>query len=75
WCIGFLAGVGFANPKSNWPGDVTEILKDIVEITKLETEDVAGEDDENALMEVTEFLRSAVLLLRDELSVGNNTLH
>ncbi len=75
WCIGFLAGVGFANPKSNWPGDVNEILKDIVEFTKLETEDVAGEDDENGLMEVTEFLRSAVLLLRDELSVGNNTLH
>jgi len=75
WCIGFLAGVGFANSTSNWPGDANEILKDIIEFTKLETEVVAGEDDENALMEVTEYLRSAVLLLRDELSSGNNTLH
>lgn len=75
WCIGFLAGVGFANSSSNWPGDVNEILKDIIEFTKLETEEISSEDDENALMEVTEFLRSAVLLLRDELSTGNTTLH
>jgi uncharacterized protein YgfB (UPF0149 family) len=75
WCIGFLAGVGFANAASNWPGNANEILKDIVEFTKLETEEISSEDDENALMEVTEFLRSAVLLLRDELSTGNNTLH
>lgn len=75
WCIGFLAGVGFANPTSNWPGDAGEIVKDIIEFTKLESEDVSNEDDENAFVEVTEYLRSAVLLLRDELNTSNNTLH
>ncbi|MEQ1527707.1 MAG: UPF0149 family protein [Methylococcales bacterium] len=75
WCVGFLAGVGFGQPRSNWPGDVGEILKDIVEFTKLETEDVSGEEEESAFVEVSEYLRSAVMLLRDELNTGVKTLH
>ncbi len=68
WCRGFLFGAGAGSvAASNWPDDVREILKDITECTRLDTE-VEGEEDENALMEVTEFLRSAVLLLRAELS-------
>ncbi len=75
WCHGFLFGVGAVYSNQECSRDASEILKDIAEFTKLET-DAEGEEDENAFMEVTEYLRSAVLLLRDEL-VNNtrNTLH
>lgn len=75
WCEGFLFGVGSAYISSGWPGDVPEILKDITEFTKLD-EEAEGEEDESAFMEVTEYLRSAVLLLRDELNINTDgTVH
>jgi uncharacterized protein len=75
WCEGFLFGVGSVYTSSGWPGDVTEILKDITEFTKLD-EEAEGEEDESAFMEVTEYLRSAVLLLRDELNINTDgTVH
>jgi uncharacterized protein len=77
WCQGFLFGVGAAYSASVWPGDVGEILKDIMEFTKLDAE-AEDEEDESAFMEITEYLRSAVLLLRDELSSsanGADTVH
>jgi uncharacterized protein len=68
WCRGFLFGVGTGSDAApDWPDDVREILKDITEFTRLDSE-AEGEEDENALMEITEYLRSAVLLLRAELS-------
>jgi uncharacterized protein len=70
WCRGFLFGVGSGTTASNWPKEVREILKDITEFTKLDA-NAEGEEDERALVEVTEYLRSAVLLLRDEL--GDNS--
>ena len=66
WCRGFLFGVGSSTVVSNWPKDVREILNDIAEFTKLDA-NVEGEEDERAFVEITEYLRSAVLLLRDEL--------
>ena len=66
WCRGFLFGVGSGTAASNWPKDVREILKDITEFTKLDA-NAEGEEDERAFVEITEYLRSAVLLLRDEL--------
>ena len=67
WCRGFLFGVGSVATAPSWPKEARDILKDIAEFTKLDT-DVEGEEDERAFVEVTEYLRSAVLLLRDELS-------
>lgn len=68
WCQGFLLGVGFTQASSDWSRETIEILKDIVEFTKLDTE-AAGEEDENDFMEITEYIRSAVLLLRSELNI------
>ncbi len=67
WCKGFLLGVGFANTATNFSVQTQEILKDVAEITKLDT-DIELEDDdaENDFMELTEYLRAAVLALRDE---------
>jgi hypothetical protein len=68
WCRGFLFGVGAgSDAASNWPKDAREILIDITEFTKLDV-NVEGEEDERAFVEITEYLRSAVFLLRDELS-------
>ncbi len=67
WCQGFLYGVGFVKTNADWPGDCGEIMRDIVEFTKLDT-DVSGDEDENALMEIHEYLRSAVLIVRDQMT-------
>jgi len=69
WCRGFLFGVGSAVSTSNWPKDAREILIDITEFTKLDV-NAEGEEDERAFVEITEYLRSAVLLLHNEL--GNS---
>lgn len=67
WCQGFLYGVGYMQSSAAWPGDSEEILQDIVEFTKMETETVT-EEDAFALMELHEYLRSAVLMIRDQLA-------
>ncbi len=67
WCQGYLFGVGYAKSTADWPGECGEIMRDIVEFTKLEAE-VFDEEDENALMEIHEYSRSAVLIVRDELA-------
>jgi uncharacterized protein YgfB (UPF0149 family) len=70
WCRGFLFGIGSGASGAKWPKEARDILKDIAEFTKLDA-NAGGEEDEQAFMEITEYLRSAVLLLRDEL--GNNS--
>jgi uncharacterized protein YgfB (UPF0149 family) len=71
WCRGFLLGISSRGTGSKLPKEAREILKDIAEFTKLDA-DVDGEEDERDLMEITEYLRSAVLLLRDELGGSND---
>ncbi|WP_428353282.1 UPF0149 family protein [Methyloprofundus sp.] len=79
WCQGFLFGMGRVQTNSEWPGEVDEVLKDMIEFTKLDT-DIAedeAEEAENDLVEIQEYLRAAVMLIRSELhpAVENNTVH
>lgn len=74
WCRGFLFGVGFSASQATWPGDSGEILKDFIEFTKLDTQAYA-EGDEQAFMEINEYCRAAVMLLRDDLRGSNHQLH
>lgn len=71
WCQGFLFGLGStsstSDPASNWPEDIREVVKDIAEFTRLET-DVEGEEAESDFMELTEYLRAAVIFLRTGLN-------
>lgn len=67
WCQGFLFGIGSMSQQGSYSRDAQDILKDITEFTKLDVNTEDDEEDEVALMELTEYLRSAVLLLRDEL--------
>ena len=69
WCKGFLFGIGFANKATKFSQQTQEILKDVAEITKLDAEiELEDEEAENDFMELTEYLRAAVLSLRDEFS-------
>ena len=68
WCEGFLYGVGSAQISPEFSADAREILKDIAEFTKLDTlTQNEDDDDEQALTEITEYLRIAVVMLRIEL--------
>ncbi|OQK16637.1 hypothetical protein AU255_01660 [Methyloprofundus sedimenti] len=79
WCQGFLFGMGRVQSNSEWPGEVDEVLKDIIEFTKLDTD--IDEDDieetENAFVEIQEYLRAAVMLIRSELNpvIEKSVLH
>ncbi len=69
WCDGFLFGIGYTRSSSEWPGETGEIIKDIVEFTKLDTQDQDElEGDDAALMEIQEYLRVAALTIRDQLN-------
>ncbi len=73
WCRGFLFGVGFssAQAQASWPGDSGEILKDFIEFTKLDTH-AYSEGDEQAFMEIHEYCRAAIMLLKDDLQGTNH---
>jgi len=73
WCRGFLYGLGLAYEEPNWTGEVGEIVKDIIEITKLDT-DVEGEENEASLTEIIEYVRSAVSLLHEEFNPGTKRI-
>lgn len=72
WCQGFLFGVGYAQTSGEWPGDSAEVMRDLIELTKIDS-DVDGEEDEDALIEVHEYLRAAVLTVRDQFAESKHT--
>ncbi|WP_411725248.1 UPF0149 family protein [Methyloglobulus sp.] len=77
WGQGFLFGLGSTSSSSgsasNWPEDIREVVKDIAEFTRLER-DAEGEEAENDFMELTEYLRAAVIFLRTGLNAGYDGL-
>lgn len=69
WCQGFLFGVGYAGKNSDWPGECTEILRDLMEIGRLDP-DGGGEADETAYAELSEYVRVGVQVIRSEFQSG-----
>jgi uncharacterized protein YgfB (UPF0149 family) len=69
WCQGFLYGFSSgAVPAAQWPQNVSEVLRDLTQISRVETDvGEAGEEDEQSYSEVVEFVRVGVQLLYDEL--------
>ncbi|GAB6140686.1 UPF0149 family protein [Methylosoma difficile] len=75
WCQGFLLGIGSAHLAKECSPEAREVLKDITEFTKLDT-DAEGAEDESAFVEVSEYLRAAVMLLKYEFyNDPDSTLH
>lgn len=68
WCRGFLGGFGLAvgGRDREWSDDGEEILRDLGTIAASELACGDGEEDEQSLMEVSEYVRVGVLLLHAE---------
>jgi len=85
WCQGFVYGLAAGGIKegADLPEDSQEIIKDILEISRAgyaiddEAEIAITEDDEEAFMEVSEYVRMGVLLVYEELQPlqSSQTLH
>lgn len=67
WCQGFLWGIGYSHSAADWSGETNGILKDMVEFTKLDTDvEDDNDEDEEAFIQLHQYLRTAVLIIRDE---------
>lgn len=81
WCRGFLGGFGLAGPQAHasLTDDAQEVLRDFGTIAASEFAYADAEEDEDALIEVQEFLRVGALLLYTEslgrAGAGGNRLH
>jgi uncharacterized protein YgfB (UPF0149 family) len=70
WCQGFLTGLKMVQVKmvNREPGEMTEAINDIIEIAKMNYEEVvASEEDEAAYVELVEYVRMAVILIYQDM--------
>ena len=70
WCQGFLFGLsqGGLTVPDGLPGELPEIVKDLVEISRAESYELDDDtQDEKDFMELVEFVRVAVQLFVDEM--------
>lgn len=71
WCDGFLYGTGLVAAKSEagLPDQIKEALNELSEISRMEVEDISGDEEEEvALTELTEFLWVAAMLVYEEMA-------
>ena len=71
WCQGFMFGIGLAGAglDQRLTDDGRELLNDIGEITRVDTGDVENTaENQAALIEIEEYVREGVMLLRSELA-------
>lgn len=82
WCQGFIYGLAAGGIKegSELPEDTAELLKDMIEISRAGhdvddtgVEESDGNDDEEAYMEIEEYVRMGVLLIYEELQPLQST--
>lgn len=70
WCQGFLTGLKSAGVQvaGREPGELTEAIDDLVEIAKMNYEEVVeSEEDEEAYIELVEYVRMAAIMINQEL--------
>ena len=70
WCQGFTYGLATGGLKKDreLPEDTDELIRDMVEIARLgHDSDTADETDEDAYMQLYEYVRMGVLLINEEL--------
>ena len=65
WCHGYLTGIGYTGEGPDWPGECTEILRDFLEIVRLDDRS-DDEADEEAYTELQEYVRVGVQVIRSE---------
>ena len=75
WCLGFVYGLaaGGVSEESELPEDTKELLMDFIEISRAGNDpsdvvdDSDEEEDEQAFVEIVEYVRTGVLLINEEL--------
>jgi uncharacterized protein len=75
WCQGFLYGLGAGaiTDASELPGNVGEIVRDFVEITRADVDpEQDTESNESAYAELVEFVRVGVQLLFEDLAAARS---
>jgi uncharacterized protein YgfB (UPF0149 family) len=76
WCQGYLTGLKLSDVKlaGRAPGDVTEAINDMIEIAKMNYEDVvASEEDEAAYTDLVEYVRMAAILIYQDMHEQNSS--
>jgi len=74
WCQGFLTGLDAERIShlQGQPGEVSEAIKDILEISEISFGDIAeNEEDESAYLELVEYVRLSVLMIFQELKTSD----
>jgi len=68
WCQGFLYGVAYmgVGDDKEWSDDNRGVLRDLMEISRLDS-DGSEDSDEQAFIELQEYVRAAVQMLLGEL--------
>lgn len=67
WCRGFLGGFGLAaGDRAKLSDESSEALEDIARLAAAQPQEEGDEEDEEALAEIEEFVRVAVLLLHGD---------
>ncbi|KAF0191666.1 MAG: hypothetical protein FD165_1389 [Gammaproteobacteria bacterium] len=75
WCKGFLYGLGTAGFEDfdRLPDEINEFMQDLIDLTRTDPAAVVeDEEEENAYVEIVEYLRIGVLLLHAELQHLNS---
>ncbi|MEE9253875.1 MAG: UPF0149 family protein [Pseudomonadales bacterium] len=68
WCDGFLLSFGIANPDVSLVSeDVAAAIADLQEVVQVDSDVAGSEDEEWQYTEVKEYVKSAALLIREEL--------
>lgn len=76
WCGGFLSGLGLGGVKeqSQLPDEVSELIDDFAQITRVDFDlDTPDEEEQAAFEEVVEYVRIGVLFVYEELQPGKAT--
>ena len=80
WCSGFLAGIGSSGDESleALSEDSNEALRDLQQISTADVSDTEeSEEDEIAFVEIVEYMRIAILMIREDLRgpEGQDLIH
>ena len=69
WCRGFISGVrSFAKGQDGFSAEVKETLADLTNIAQLDTDLDESDDNEADLMELSEYVRMAAIMVFTELN-------
>jgi hypothetical protein len=71
WCRAFLGGFGLALGQTTLSEEAQEALSDLANLGGAQLDEGEQDDDEEALAEIEEYLRMAVLLLHADCVLGS----